>query len=153
MECFSSKMTSLAEMVNPEVKNIVPITEEPTTLNRSNDNIVLDHDHFTEKPSSWPHQECNLALKKFFIIRVIFHNLSCFDANFMIQELSKCGQLSVLPINKEKVISFTLHDDKTNIKFRFIGAYRLKFRNHYGTLNDDHFKLLTQNFFSIRLNR
>ena len=34
------------------------------------------------------------------------------------------GKISLLPINKEKYVSFTIHDSETQIKFRFIDSLR-----------------------------
>lgn len=41
-----------------------------------------------------------------------------------IRDLAKRDKATVLPINKEKYISFTKYNQETNIKFRFIDSFR-----------------------------
>jgi len=61
------------------------------------------------------HSNCNLNYKNLFYIPIVFHNLSGYDAHFIIKEIATAyeGHVDVLPITKEKYISFTKHVDST----------------------------------------
>ncbi|CAH1106810.1 unnamed protein product [Psylliodes chrysocephalus] len=80
------------------------------------DIVVRDHDHFTGKFRNFLHQTYNLNFGKLFVIPVVFHNFSGYDSHFMIK--------NVLPINKEKYISFTVHSNENDIKLRFIDSFK-----------------------------
>jgi len=63
----------------------------------------------------------------------VFHNLSGYDAHFIIKEIATAydGHVELLPITKEKYISFTKNVQSTederkknNIKLRFIDSYK-----------------------------
>ncbi|KYN11071.1 hypothetical protein ALC57_16789 [Trachymyrmex cornetzi] len=108
-------------------------------------------------------------------IPVVFHNLSGYDAHFIIKEIATAydGNVNVLPITKEKYISFTKHIDSTKdknknhfqkncVKLRFIDSFKflstsleklasyldknkLKIvRSEFPTLSDEEFELLTR---------
>ena len=83
----------------------------------------------------------NLNYKNSFYIPVIFHNLLGYGTHFIIKELIKeiatayDGHVEVLPITKEKYISFTKHVDNTKdknkknfqkncVKLRFIDSFK-----------------------------
>ena len=105
----------------------------------------------------------------------VFHNLSGYDAHFIIKEIAAAydGRVDILPITKEKYISFTKHVDSTKdaneknfqkkcIKLRFIDSFKflnasldklasyldkdkLKIvRSEFPTLSDEEFELLTR---------
>ncbi|XP_039303155.1 uncharacterized protein LOC120357221 [Solenopsis invicta] len=136
---------------------------------------VRDHCHLTGKYRGPAHNKCNLNYKKTYVIPVVFHNLSGYDAHFIIKEISTAfeGKIDLLPINKEKYISFTKHAAATGvetesgkvrncIQFRFIDSYKflsasleklasflsidqLKItRSKFSSLSNEDFKILTR---------
>ncbi|XP_071632794.1 uncharacterized protein [Temnothorax longispinosus] len=134
-------------------------------------NRVRDHCHLTGRYRGPAHSTCNLNYKDSHFIPVIFHNLSGYDAHFIIKEIAVAFEGSdVLPITKEKYISFTKHvkdtaersDSRSDIKLEFIDSYKflsaslaklasfldknkLKIiRSKFSTLSDDDFELLTR---------
>ena len=69
------------------------------------------------------------------MISVVLNNLSGYDAHFVIKELASAfeGQIDLLPVTKERYISFTKHvkgidaennDWKRGLKFRFIDTLK-----------------------------
>jgi len=97
------------------------------------DTRVRDHCHLTGQYRGPAHSNCNLNYKDSHYIPVVFHNLSGYDAHFIIKEIATAyeGQVDLLPITKEKYISFTKNvkstenkDKKTCIKLRFIDSYK-----------------------------
>ncbi|KYM93653.1 hypothetical protein ALC62_15744 [Cyphomyrmex costatus] len=96
------------------------------------DKRARDHCHLTGRYRGPAHSNCNLNYKDSRCIPVVFHNLTGYDAHFIIKEIATAyeGHVDFLPITKEKYISFTKHvddtiDDKKNcIQLRFIDSYR-----------------------------
>ncbi|XP_072394634.1 uncharacterized protein [Diabrotica undecimpunctata] len=173
MDWFASEIPNLAQSIYSKMKTIIPMEEKPSTCGATvchicekcfspTDIVVRDHDHFTGAFRNFAHLACNLNFKKIFVVPLIFHNLSGYDSHFIISELSKKGDISLLPINKEKYISFTLNDAVTNIKFRFIDSLRflgtsldelastldknsfIICKREFGNLSDEKFKLITK---------
>jgi len=121
---------------------------------------VRDHCHLTGKYRGPAHSNCNLNYKQSFYIPVIFHNLSGYDSHFIIKEIATAfeGQVDLLPITKEKYISFTksikgtVGIQNTVIKLRFIDSY--KFLNTSldklaSFLNKDRMQILQSQFKDI----
>ncbi|XP_043263922.1 uncharacterized protein LOC122404280 [Colletes gigas] len=144
------------------------ICEEPF---KASDVRVRDHCHLSGRFRGPAHSECNLNYKNVFYIPIVFHNLSGYDSHFIIEEIATAfeGHIDVLPITKEKYISFTKHvedtdesDSQNYIKLRFIDSYKflntsldklasflntdqLKIlRSQFGTLSTEDFNLLTR---------
>lgn len=97
------------------------------------DKRVRDHSHMTGKYRGSAHQACNLRYTETRTVPVVFHNLSHYDAHFIIKELATKynGPLTAIPLNEELYISFTkvFPNNQTNdfwkmIKFKFIDSFR-----------------------------
>ena len=73
---------------------------------------ITPHDHMTGKYRGAEHNECNLKLKlnpKTMQISVIFHNLKGYDGHLLMQAMARVqGEISCIPTNTEKYISFSL---------------------------------------------
>ncbi|XP_077270167.1 uncharacterized protein LOC143901616 [Temnothorax americanus] len=72
-----------------------------------NDNRVRDHCHLTGRYRGPAHSTCNLNYKDSHFIPIIFHNLSGYDAHFIIKEIAVAfeGSIDVLPITKENCVA------------------------------------------------
>ncbi|EZA56769.1 hypothetical protein X777_03234 [Ooceraea biroi] len=122
------------------------------------DTRVRDHCHLTGQYRGPAHSNCNLNYKDSYTIPIVFHNLSGYDAHFIIKEIATAfeGAIDVLPINKEKYISFTKHvnesDDKkwrNHVQLQFIDL--LRFLNSSldklsSFLNKDKLKIVRSEF-------
>ncbi|KYN14452.1 hypothetical protein ALC57_13339 [Trachymyrmex cornetzi] len=111
------------------------------------------------------HSNCNLSYKTSLYIPVVFHNLSGYDAHFIIKEIATAydGQVDVLPITKEKYISFTKHVDSTKdkntnhfqkncVKLRFIDSFKFlstSLDKLASYLDKDKLKITRSEFFLI----
>lgn len=101
---------------------------------KEGDKKVRDHSHLTGKFRGSAHSSCNIAYQESRTIPVVFHNLSHYDAHFIIQMLTSDdvmkGDLQVIASNSEKYISFTKTVDSPNteykerIRFKFIDSFR-----------------------------
>lgn len=94
---------------------------------------VRDHSHITGEFRDAAHQKCNLNYQEARHVPVIFHNLSNYDAHFIIRDISNKipGQISIIPCNDQQYISFTkvipsIYTSEYNhfIKLRFIDSFR-----------------------------
>ncbi|XP_036146615.1 uncharacterized protein LOC118646876 [Monomorium pharaonis] len=98
-----------------------------------NDTRARDHCHLTGRYRGPAHSDCNLNYKDSHCIPIVFHNLSGYDAHFIIKEIVTAyeGKIDLLPITKEKYISFTKHVKNTEdnerkicVKLRFIDSFK-----------------------------
>ena len=122
-----------------------------------NDQVVLDHCHYTNKFLGWAHNECNINRKTANYIPVIAHNLSNYDLQFIIKALSNSNPentYSVIPSTEEKYISLTMSvymksytDKNGKLKkvyesLRFIDSYKFMlspFQNSSNTCRKKNF--------------
>ena len=76
-----------------------------------NDQVVLDHCHYTNKFLGWARNDCNINRKTANYVPVKAHNLSNYDLHFVIKALSNSNPentYSVVPSTEEKYISLTM---------------------------------------------
>ncbi|XP_063934705.1 uncharacterized protein LOC135146499 [Zophobas morio] len=113
-----------AHFCNNKFQNIISM--EKLTTQEQNNVKVRDHNHLTGMYRGAAHQSCNLNYKDICVIPVVFHNMSGYDAHFFVKELSNSikGDIKLLPINKERYISFTKFVDDTKVSLRFIDTFR-----------------------------
>ncbi|KAJ8914908.1 hypothetical protein NQ315_016062 [Exocentrus adspersus] len=101
------------------------ICEQPF---KPDDVKVRDHNHLIPENNyrGAAHNSCNINYKDGVVVPVIFHNLSGYDANFILKNIANDmpGRVDLFPITKEKYISFTKNLDQNLIKLRFIDSFR-----------------------------
>ena len=98
---------------------------------------VRDHCHLSGKFRGAAHNDCNINYKDPKFFPVIFHNLSGYDSHLFIKNLGVTeGNISCIPNNEEKYISFTkkivvdtfINDENKIIEvkrdIRFIDSFR-----------------------------
>ncbi|XP_044019508.1 uncharacterized protein LOC122859890 [Aphidius gifuensis] len=93
-----------------------------------------DHCHYRGHYRGAAHPGCNVNYTDSHTLPVVFHNLSGYDSHFFLKSLAKMfeGSIRILPINKEKYISFTKEvkypcsNERGNrlVNLRFIDSYR-----------------------------
>ncbi|XP_015123336.1 uncharacterized protein LOC107045547 [Diachasma alloeum] len=92
----------------------------------TNNDKVRDHNHLTGKYRGAAHNSCNLLYRDSHTIPIVFHNLSGYDAHFIIRSIATSfeGDVKIPPVNKDRYISFTKYVANTCIKLRFIDSFR-----------------------------
>ena len=88
--------------------------------------ICADHDHISAKYNGPAHNSCNLNYKISFNIPVVFHNLSNYDAYFILNDVANCfeGDIKVIPATLEKYIAFIKYVNNTKIRYTFNDSFR-----------------------------
>ena len=108
---------------------------------------VRDHCHVTGEFRGSAHHSCNLNLRLEPKFPVVFHNMKGYDSHFIIKQLNDTDydNLLVIPNNKEKFISFSLHYNRqfTNKKGKTYSkkAYEIRFIDSLSFLNSSLEKL------------
>lgn len=93
----------------------------------SENSKVCDHDHATGYYRGALCKLCNINFKPNNVLPIFFHNLSGYDAHFLVKELNfDDGKIDILPITRERYISFTktYRKNKKTIKLRFLDSYK-----------------------------
>ncbi|XP_076383914.1 uncharacterized protein LOC143261230 [Megalopta genalis] len=173
---FASKLYELSCKLQPVFDRTVPMA--PLTAAQISTFRTATYCHVCEEPLGAyrgpAHSRCNLSYQSSYVIPVVFHNLSGFDAHFFINELANAfeGKIDALPLTKEKYISFAKHTKRNNdvikkswkkcIKFRFIDSFKFLnssldklssyldksdlriARSQFNRLSNDDFHLLTR---------
>ncbi|XP_050465071.1 uncharacterized protein LOC126858636 [Cataglyphis hispanica] len=139
----------------------------------SEDIRVRDHCHLTGRYRGPAHFSCNLNYKETYVIPIFFHNLSGYDAHFIIRDVANAfpGSVELLPLTKETYVSFVKSVDEASdeggwfargrcVKLRFVDSFKflsleklasyldkseLKIaRSEFSDLVDADFELLTR---------
>ena len=109
---------------------------------------VRDHCHFTGQYRGTAHKSCNLKLKikpGVTKIPVVFHNLKRYDSHLIMQKIHTAkGNITCIPNNAEKYISFSVGQRKFLDSFQFMASSLAKLVD---ATDKDDFKI-TQNSFN-----
>ncbi|KAL4083102.1 hypothetical protein QTP88_028432 [Uroleucon formosanum] len=136
---FVNEVTEIARKFEHLLKTNIPIimTEEEqrkhTMQNTCNlckcifsdkNHKVADHCHLSGQFRQTLCNTCNLKLQKPNFVSCILHNLSNYDAHFIVTELGNdAHSTTVIPNSEEKFISFSKHVSN-NFSIRFIDSCR-----------------------------
>uniref|UniRef100_A0A2S2Q9M7 DNA-directed DNA polymerase n=2 Tax=Sipha flava TaxID=143950 RepID=A0A2S2Q9M7_9HEMI len=85
---------------------------------------IRDHDHLTGKFRQTLCSRCNLSLKQPKYVPVFIHNLTNYDAHFIVTELGyDSHRIKVIPNSEEKFVTFSKYISN-NFTFRFVDTFR-----------------------------
>ncbi|XP_073990913.1 uncharacterized protein [Rhodnius prolixus] len=91
-------------------------------FNRS-DPKVADHDHITGVYRGPAHNSCNILYRTPRFLPVFLHNLSGYDAHFIVRQLGyDSSRIDVIPNSEEKYISFSKQVGALTV--RFVDTFR-----------------------------
>ncbi|CAH1722581.1 unnamed protein product [Aphis gossypii] len=160
-EHFVKSIVEIAENIEKLLQTNIPITF--TTEQQQAHNLcktcnlckngfsvgnhkVADHCHLSGKFRQTLCNTCNLKLQTPNFVPCFFHNLSNYDAHFIVTELGlDVKRISVIPNSEEKFISFSKHVSN-NFSIRFIDTLRFM-ASSLSTLSEN---LLTPGFEKFR---
>ncbi|XP_076291051.1 uncharacterized protein LOC143214199 [Lasioglossum baleicum] len=159
---FADRLYELSRKLQPIFDKTVPMNPltETEKLNfrtathchvcekplEENDIRVRDHCHFTGAYRGPAHNGCNLSYQSSYVIPMVFHNLSGYDAHFIIKELANSfeGRIDVLPLTKEKYISFTKNvsiERQPGEERKYVKFLKFRFTDSFKFLNSSLDKL------------
>lgn len=128
LETTFNSIVPMKELTNEQINNFnnATVCHICENLFIDGDIRVRDHCHLSGEFRGPAHSNCNLNYKIKKFIPIVFHNLSNYDANFLIKSIALGfeGSISLLPINKNKFISFSKQVGNTGITLRFIDSFR-----------------------------
>ncbi|KAE9540697.1 hypothetical protein AGLY_003942 [Aphis glycines] len=108
---------------------------------------IRDHDHLTGKFRQTLCNICNLSLKQPKYVPVFIHNLSNYDAHFIVTELGyDTHRIKVIPNNEEKFVTFSKYISN-DFTIRFVDTFRFM-ATSLSTLAAN---LITPNFEKFRI--
>lgn len=154
IEPFFTTVVPMRELTAEQKRNFYSTTTcHICEKNFKRDDIrVHDHCHLTGNYRGAAHKSCNLNYQLIHTIPVVFHNLSGYDAHLFIKELATQieGEIKLLPINKEKYISFTKSITGSSLKLKFIDSFRFipDSLEKLASYLDNDKKTITKSYFS-----
>jgi len=136
---FVQSIVEIAEKIDKLLKTIIPIiwTPEQQRLHDAcrtcnlckkgfskENHKVADHCHLSGKFRQTLCNSCNLKLQQPNFVPVFLHNLTNYDAHFLVTELGyDTNTISVIPNSEEKFISFSKYINNS-FTIRFIDTFR-----------------------------
>lgn len=114
-----------------------------------------DYDWYTGLFRGVSHEKCGQKFRVLNFIPIYFHNLSHYDAHFIIKALDfEDGDVDLIPQNKERYISFskTLKINNRYVKLRFLDSYKFmtsSLDSLARILKDSQFKELKKTFNNV----
>ncbi|CAK1598078.1 unnamed protein product [Parnassius mnemosyne] len=111
-----------------------------------------DFDWYTGNFIGVAHESCCSKIRTPSYIPIFLHNLSHYDAHFIVHALNFCdGEVEVIPQNKEKYISFSkkLKVNNHEIILRFLDSFKFlscKLEELAKNLSNDQFQELRRNY-------
>lgn len=149
--------------INCSKKSLQPLTEaDQLKINQCkvchicetqlDDDTELDYDCNTGKFRGVAHKICSSQYRVPYFIPVLFHNLSNYDAHFIVHALNfMSGKIEIIPQNKEKYISFskTLDINGYSVCLRFLDSFKFmasSLDSLAKNLKEDQFRELRKEF-------
>ncbi|XP_048482323.1 uncharacterized protein LOC125489689 [Plutella xylostella] len=117
-----------------------------------NSEQYIDYDWYTGVFCGVTHEVCSQKFHKVPFVPVILHNLSNYDAHFIVHALNFAeGEVYIIPQNKEKYISFSkmLNINGKRVSLRFIDSCKFlssSLESLASHLNDDQFNELRKEY-------
>ncbi|KYM96987.1 hypothetical protein ALC62_12365 [Cyphomyrmex costatus] len=129
--------------INVTMKRKRNICEKPFEIEHLR---VRDHCHITGRYRGPAYSDCNINHRDSCVIPVFFHNLSGYDAHFIIKDITNKyeGTVHLLPVTKENYISFTKYVKGTvNGSWKGTNMMQLRFVDSFKFLSSSLEKLVS----------
>ncbi|XP_051176668.1 uncharacterized protein LOC127291526 [Leptopilina boulardi] len=130
---FSKELKDLADNVDARFKNPVPmeVLSAQQLKIAHGDVKVRDHCHLTGKYRGAAHRDCNINYHESQVIPVVFHNLSGYDAHFIIKAIATDDDKIQL-LTRKGVFPYEYIDSREKLDETQLPRKE----NFYSTLND-----------------
>ncbi|XP_055930792.1 uncharacterized protein LOC129961025 [Argiope bruennichi] len=119
---------------------------------KATDIIALNHCHYSGKFLGFAHSvPCNLNYKYSHLIPIVLHNFTNYDCPLIFKKISQRfgKKIKVIPINKEKFITFTIGNLKFLDSYHFLSSSLSKLTNNLKESNYD-FPIFREYFYGIK---
>ncbi|KAE9521340.1 hypothetical protein AGLY_018262 [Aphis glycines] len=166
---FVESIVEVSRKIEQLLKTNVPITMSDDDTRRHNANThcnfckqsfnsvekVRDHCHLSGKFRQSLCYKCNITLQQPKFVPCFFHNLSSYDAHFIVTELGyDAKSIDVIPNTEEKYISFSKYISNTfTIRFvdtfKFMASSLSSLANNLMTTGYDKFRETAKHFSTV----